>query len=322
MDRSVSLELLIKTFSFIVLILSLCSVNIYIYVRHRRSFLTVCLHIISLFVLSGLFCLIIDTVILDLRFESIFRTAMYVSFILCVIFIVAGITAITMKSRKNGLYFGLPPNLEAVFFSADALSLVADYRGIITQVNHPEKLDALCRRQTNLMDIFSELKESLGAAWPFPEDISEITESIQCQAAFHEGTKYYLLRVSPIISGGAGVGFTVLFEDISTIRQSEIKLKEQNALLTQANEKLDHFVKIAGALEAQKERLEILEQIQATLIEKIEKAISCVCNIQNTGFENETYQHDIREIANLLRKVYSDVRTSVSRIAGKDALPI
>ena len=319
MDRVASIVLLIRTFSFIIVMLTLCAVNIFIYVRHRKSLLTIFLHISSLFLLIGLFCLIIDNVILDLSFESIYRTAAYVSFILSGISVVAGTSAIIIKSRKESLSFGFSPNLEAVFFSSDSLSLVADYSGTITQVNHPEKLYALCRKQANLTNILLGLKDRVNTDWSFPADIREITESMQCEVAFYERKEFYLLKVSPIISGNAGVGFTVLFEDISAIRQGEIKLNEQNALLAQANEKLAHFVKIAGALEAQKERLNILEQIQATLIEKIERAISSICNIQSNSFENGAYQNDIREVANLLRSVYADVRSSVSQIAGKDA---
>lgn len=319
MDRTANIVLLIRTFSFIVVILFLCAVNILIFVRHKRNFLTISLHILSLFFLNGLFCLIIDGVILDLPFESTYRTAAYVSFILCGVFIVVGTAVITIKRQKDRFYVGLLPNLEAVFSSANDLSIVADYRGIISQVNHPDKLDALCRKQSTLVDVLSELKDKANTIWPFPDDISELKENMQCEVVFCERDEYYLIKVSPIISGNANIGFTVLFEDISAIRQSEIKLNDQNTLLTQANEKLSHFVKIAGALEAQKERLNILEQLQATLIEKIDRAISSVRNIQNTSFENQAYQYDIREVANLLRSVYADVRASIGQIAGKDA---
>lgn len=319
MDRTASIVLLIKTFSFIVVILFLCTVNIFVFVRHKRNFLTISLHVFSLFLLSGLFCLMIDGVILNLPIEKVYQKVAYLSLIICGIIIAEDIVAIMIKRKKDVIYFGLSPNLEAVFLATNDLSLVADYRGIITQVNHPEKLDVLCRRHTTLMDVFSELKDRINVEWPFPEYISELTESIQCEVSFCERTEYYLLKVSPIILGEASAGFTVLFEDISAIRRSEINLSDQNILLKQANEKLSHFVKIAGALEAQKERLNILEQIQAALTEKIERAILCVRNIQNTNFENQCYQRDIREVANLLRGVYAEVRISVSRIAGKDA---
>lgn len=318
MERTASIALLVKTLLFMSALLYLCAINIFVVIRYRRSFPVTVFHISSLFGFCGIFCLMMDAIILDLPIENTFVTASQISFALCVLCVVTGAAELVRRKRKEAVYLGLPADLEAVFASASDLALVADYKGVIAHVNQPEKLRMICQKPKTLMEIIAQLKEKHIGIWPFPKDIDALSDSMQCEVVFREREEYYLFKISPIISGAVKVGFTVLFEDISAIRQSEARLKDQNKDLAEANEKLSHYVKIAGALEAQNERLEILSQLQATLVQKIERAIRSVRHIQNSSFEEPTHRRDIKEVAALLRSVYKDVRASVSRIAGKD----
>jgi ABC-type Zn uptake system ZnuABC Zn-binding protein ZnuA len=92
-----------------------------------------------------------------------------------------------------------------------------------------------------------------------------------------------------------------------------------NKYLKEANHKLTEYIKIANTLEAEKERLSLLEQIQKDLIHRIENAIILIQNIQiklakNPKEYQHTYQNEILQVTDTLRKVYKDVRITITQI--------
>jgi hypothetical protein len=89
--------------------------------------------------------------------------------------------------------------------------------------------------------------------------------------------------------------------------------------LNLANEKLTNYIKVAGELEAEKERLQILTQIQENLIHDIEKALSAIHHIKQDNFEDNTYRMELKTLAEKLRQIYKEVRHAVGQIAGKEA---
>ncbi len=88
--------------------------------------------------------------------------------------------------------------------------------------------------------------------------------------------------------------------------------------LEAANSKLARYIKMAGVLEAEKERLRILEQLQAALIKKIEDAVVRVDELQREYLTHPAYNAEIRIAANSLRSIYRDVRESVNQISAKE----
>jgi hypothetical protein len=317
--RTLDPFIIIKSTILLMTTLFLCSVNIYFFLRHKRNLFITGFHVSSLFVLCGLFCLMMDNVIIGLPFKVSYTTAAHISFALCILSIAVFSTLALADRIRNPLGYQIfSPNLEAVFSGICDLALVVDYRGNIIQINHPEIIQSIYPNPATLMELLLFFKKIHHGEWPFPDEISAIDEEVQCELFFQEQSTHLMLKLTPIVSNQCKIGYTLLFEDISAIRQSEIKLKEQNSFLIQANEKLTHYVKIAGALEAEEERLLILKQLQSSLIEKIEASISMISHIRENSFINETHKPDIKDLSDMLRNIYKDVRASVSRIAGKE----
>lgn len=316
--RTLEPSIIINSALILILMLIICTVNIYINIRHKLSLFTIFIHIISFFMLSSLFCLMMDIVILGLPLENLYRTASLVFLALGGLSLAISALLITIMVRKRSTYLGLTPNLEAVFSGTGDLALVVDYRGFIYQVNHPEKLNLICKNPATLQEILLTLKERSKVAWPFPDNIDDLNGAMQCEVTLQQHGLHFILSISPIISDNFKIGFTVLFEDISVIRQSELKLQNQNEFLIGANEKLASYVKIIGSLESENERLRILRQLQSTLIEKIEETASIIRVIHENSFVNNPYKRDLKDVANMLRNVYKDVRKSVGQIAGKE----
>jgi len=309
-------KLLIGSTLLILFLLGLCLANLILYVRYRRNLFTVCVHITSFFAMVSVFCLIIDLAVLDLAFESAFRTVWVLSSLLMLLSIVIS-AAVLIKNREEGIsLLGFSSDCKSIFKGARDLALIADYNGLIIDVNHRETLSEICPRANTLREVFQALNEN--AASRIPEYPNENRHSMRYEIDRKDRDACYLVSVLPMLSGGVRVGYTVLIQDVSAMKQSEYQLGVRNAELEEANRKLSHYVTVASALEAEKNRLQIFEHLQKTLIDKIKDGIFRIGQIQKKLKQNEAYQNDIREAAALLRGIYTEVRISVSQIAGKD----
>ncbi len=304
----------------IIVIFYVCFVNIFIRVRYKHSIVAIGIHISSAFLIVCVFCYMIDMVVLDLPFESFYKICALVSLILFGVSCAGNVMILCYQHRKEHRFFNLPPNLEMIFSSVEDLAFVADYKGNIIQVNHPQKFSILFREENTLGGILNKLNGCFCETAPRPEDITNAKSSMQYEIYINETDDYYNLIISPIFASELRIGFSVLIFDITAIKRSEITLQEQNTALEEANNTLINYVKIAGSLEAQTERLRILKNILSLLIVKIENSKENIHNLQN-NYNNKSsteYKQNIREIAGELRNIYMDVRASVCQISKGD----
>jgi len=300
----------------ILILLALCLINLILYTRYRRNHLTVSVHIISFFAMILVFCNIIDFVILDLEFERIYRAISTAAGILILVSVMVS-AAVLIKNKEEGIaLFGFSSDCKSIFKEAHDLALIADYNGLIIDVNHSDQLNEICARANTMNEALLPLKECANP--PIPEFPNEIRSNMRFETYLKDRDVYYLIRVLPILSGGVRIGYTVLIQDVSDMKKSECMLSEQNRALEDANRKLSHYVTVASALEAEKKRLQIFEHLQMTLIEKIKDAIFRIGEIQKKSQQKQACQDDIKATAAQLRGIYKDVRTSVGQIAGKD----
>ncbi len=215
-------------------------------------------------------------------------------------------------------YYGLDiSNYKNIYTYSRELSFVVDYRGVVVDCNHPEILNDLCQNNNKLMDILRELKGKILCQNLFVNDISEIKENIESEIYIDDKDIYYLMKISPITSNGGILGYIVLFQDISVIRQSEIELRRQNECIKTNNEKLVQYMKINASLESEKKRVQILEHVQKSILEKIEIAISQILKINCKRFNNLSYKEEIKQVSMQLKSVYNDVRISINSISEK-----
>lgn len=315
--RSLEPRIILISFFIITFIIVVCSINISISVRYKRNITIVFIHIFSMWMILAMFCLLMVTVILGLYFEYIYIQLFKLSIILLIVTFVIYVI-IFLITKKKKYYYGLDiSNYKNIYTFSRELSLVVDYRGVVVDSNHPEISNDLCRNNNKLIDILRELEGKVLCRNLFVNDISEIRETIESEIYMVDKDIYYLMKISPILSNGEILGHIVLFQDVSVIRRSEIELKNKNECLKTNNEKLVQYMKINASLELEKKRVQILEQVQESILEKIEIAISRISKINNKKFNNLSYKEEVKQVSQQLNSVYKDVRISVNSISGK-----
>ncbi|MHC1695517.1 MAG: hypothetical protein AB9835_09680 [Eubacteriales bacterium] len=306
MNRTLAFVPFAAIFAAISLMLLICFINIYILARHRRSFFTLCLHLCSFFGLCGLFFYLMSAAVFVLPLSRTYIALSQASFILLGIGIAAG-GVILAQSGRRSRHDSLSPNIGQALSGIDSIVFVADADGTVTQLNHPDLFEELFGDIRTL----DELSGLTGIGIPAGD-----TEDVR---AFSIGEDRDLVcSIYPIIHKKHCLGHTVIIEDVSDIRRGERILRERNEYLAGANEKLSGYIKVAGALEEERERLSILEHVQSTLIGDMERALSSIRRIKQ-DFSDERYGDEIGSLASLLRGVYDEVRRAVGRIAGKES---
>lgn len=302
---------------YIFCILFLCLINIFIFSKHKRNLVTFFFHVTSSFLILSLFCNLVDSVILDLWFESFYKACSLIFFVLFVLCVVCLLLIIFYQRHKETGHVDLSQNLEIVFSSVDDLAFIVDFKGNIIWVNHPQKLDLLFKGEKSLNGILNCLDDCYCSSRLESCEIENIKESLQHEILLRETNEYYHMVILPIFTGGIRIGFSVLFVDINEIKKSEICLQGQNKELIEANKKLTNYIKISSVLEAQTAKLNILKNILSILIVKIENSRNHIQKIQNLNNSDVDYKKSIKEIADELRQIYQDVRASVKQIAGE-----
>lgn len=289
---------IIHTALLVALILILCCFNIYIAVSRQKSPVIALFHIASGFFTVALIALLMDVVILQLPFEQYFKQAFYVFALLGTLVGTVAIYGIFLMGKDWKAHGGnvKAANLKAVFAALPDLVLVGDYQGKIVAVNVPDRLGALCENPTTLEDV-----------------------SRACDAQLtKEGVPRYKQQVLPICVGGEILGYTAFLQDITDIHVTEQALEASYQDLLIANQKLKASVNIAGVLEAEEARFQLLEAVQKGLVITIEDAIGHIRQLPKCA--DHEFEKNIIEVATILRSAYRDVRESVREISEKGKL--
>jgi len=315
-------DIIIKTALLLSLLFALFAVNMYFFIRQRLSKFAGLLHVASLFGFLGIFCYMMDLVILDLPFDNYYRQTGTASLIICLLVSAIPIFTLLFMRDKAYLRFRVMPDLKTVFTSIDDLAIIVDYNGVITEINHPERLnDMLGDKCQTIAELMEKLRHKS------PDNNHAILEIGQLnmngkekfEIYFSEENSCHIFSWAPVVAGKSRLGTTIVMHDITEKKKSEQQIKNHNTYLEDANLKLSNYVNIANVLETEKERLKLLEQVQMELIFKIEKAIDHVHHIQKNTYDDILdYQKDIAQVADMMRDVYKDVRISIRRISGEE----
>lgn len=319
--RILEQQVIIETAFLITVLLSLFIVNLYFLLRLKLSRLTLLIHISSFFALIFLLCLLMDVIVLDLPVEYLYRSAARISLTLCLVTLLLPIVSFLFTGRSSNMKFRRMPNLKSVFTSMEDLALIVDYEGFISEVNHPERLLSLLGREFNTMSTFMTRLREIASDNSFEELEStflEAREMLQLEIHFPEQNQHYLLSLTPLDLNGAYCGATIVLHDITELKASEQQLKLHNEYLKEANQKLSSYVRIANVLEAEKERLTLLQQVQTVMSCRMEEVIAYVRNIRESTLDNNIYKNEVSKVADMLRDVYKEVRLSVQSISGKE----
>ncbi len=319
--RLLEYDMIVKISILLALLLALLVVNIYLKISRKKNFIISGIHIASFFGGMFLFCLLIEISILDLPSDIFYRQAGIWAMIFCIaaLLVTARAYLINRNSATNML---VSPDLSTVFLAIEDIAVICDYNGNIIETNQsPHEKKFFGENGTTIEDLLSFLLSNTDQS-----NHEALISGLRNPKRLHRfeihltgSDDYYLVTVSPIMADKINfIGSTIVFHDIKEEKMLLAEINHQHQLLQNANAKLTEYVKMANVLEAEKERLKLLQNIQADLIVKIENVSANIQSILNT--ENHSlkdYQNKIAKVAKQLRKIYMDIRKSINRISGR-----
>lgn len=311
---------IIRMSILMILLIALTVANIYFFTGRRHTFFTLGIHISSFFGGIYLFCLFIQTSILELPFESYYRNAGAASLTLCIAtFLLACVTFVFCK-RKSLTNMYITPDLSSVFYAIEDIAVICDYNGKIIEINQsPNEKRLFGEICINIEDITCLLLSIS------PESEHELIKSSltdlktrhQLEINIAEMGGCFMVTSSPIMTDGTNyIGTSIVFHNIRKERELINEIDSQNHSLQLANKELIDYVKVANVLEAEKERLKLLQDLQSRLIQRIEAVISHINNIQDKQYKHlNDCQKDVNLVSSELRDIYKAVRCSINSIS-------
>lgn len=317
------------------ILLILPIINIYLLIKHQSTRHMVYINISSLIAEAYFFCLIMQLSLLPDYISRFYNTVSH--FLLFIIFFVMSLAFLLkhLKSTHTNMDTKLSPRLDDVFQIMEDSVFIADREGIIVNMNQSainfvaQQLSAeTFQQQTNKINTLTELSLLISNKLSFEENnlFLETLETTsypkQIELTINE-TAYWLLT-TPIYTGAskhsASIGVNLVFHNIQEEKNLSSSLELQNYELTLANEALRKNIKIANALEEQKERLNLIRELQNSIIQSIEKVTDSILQFKNHS-EHKTvpeYQYFIVTVGENLRNIFKNVRTSIQKLSNKN----
>ena len=301
----------------IIALVTVCVFNMYLVVKHKKSYFTICVHIVSLLGASSLIFSMLGAAMFVRPVSEIYNRAAHTAFVLAVLSILCALLFWLVRGRRRG-FNNLPYSIAEALKNIEPLVFVIDQDGSITNINNSKQYHNLLEDTSSLDELLRFLKMHCTSSEMLFEIPEGVYERLVCELYLEQTKSYIQFQLTPIFVGTGFVGYTAVLEDISSIKNSEKNLEDKNKILQQANVKLSQYIKAAGALEEEKERLQILTHIQETLISDIEKALSTVRCTKTHSFSDGTYPDAMQALAAQLRQIYQTVRRAVGQIAEKE----
>lgn len=316
MDRTLGFDPFFTALITIPTLILICFFNMYLLARYKKSCVTVSIHAISVFLICALFFyLMAEAVFLHPLATRYYHLSRF-SFFLSGSSLIIGFAVALLRGRKYH-YQNLSQNIKNTLSSIEDIVFMIDGDGSVAYINHPHQYHARFGDAVNMEQLRYLIQSKYAADLDSGKPPDSFEGPAEYELTFHQRV-HGRLRISPIVIGGKPLSYTAVLEDISAVKQTEHTLREQNEFLIRANEELSQYVKVAGVLDAERERLHILEHVQETLIQDIEKALHTILQIKQHCFEDESYRPAMNRLAAQLRQVYSDVRCAVNQIVGKE----
>jgi signal transduction histidine kinase len=315
--RILESDIIIKISVFIVFLVLLTGLNIYLQVSRKRTFLLTSITVVSLFIGVFLFCLAMETAIIDLPLEKTFRDVKMAALYLGLLTFLGTVGYFFLR-HKPVSDTSLSPDLSAIFQVLDDIAVISDSQGNIVEVKQPRGETSFqdCK---NMDDISQVLLQE--AAQTFHPEIRDAFQDLlgehQFEVCLENRQQYYLVKISPILSArGRRIGAAVLFHNIKREKLLLREIEDYNQSLTDANAKLADYMETASVLEAEKERLRVFQKIQTDLLEKIQSITADLPAAQELSEDDENIRKNLERLAAELREVYDQVRKSVRSISG------
>lgn len=298
--------------------LTLIVLNLYIFIRLKRSKATVGLNVFSVFLLAFLFCTFLEVSAIDLEIEQYFRIAGMI-FLLVSVFFALYLAVVFYKNRVKLRKLKIfPPDLTVLLKEIDDHIIIFDHQGKLYYQNHPHQLnDILGLANIRLSDVNEILLQMV------PEGLhKEINlalrdkKTLDCEVFFSNTDQYFLLKTAPVLTKRKKlIAFIILLHDISSENKLAREVENKNSNLEDVNRQLISYVEVAHVLESERERLKLLEKIQGELIDKINMVIKEINKIYHKEYPDTIeFKKDITLITEKLRNLYQMIRNTIRNI--------
>ncbi len=317
MDRILGYYPFFTAVCAIAIMMVLVVFNMYLLARHKKSLASIVVHIVSAFVTAGVIFYMIGTALFVLPEADSYMHLAGFAFFTSLLCGVTGAVVLAVIGKKHTMR-NLPQNIPQAFKNIEALVFVIGQDGMISHINHDKKYRDYFGDIDTIDGMLAYLNEHCESGKKLPKDLDALQNNTSCELILPESSTSVQISVQPVYYREHFLGYTAVIEDITSVRQTEKDLEEQNEILELANSRLARYIKDAGALEAEKERLMILDKLQQTLIADIEQSLQQMSDMKQHAFDDHTYRYMMKELAADLRKIYDKVRSTVGQISGKD----
>lgn len=297
-------------------VITICVLNMYVLSKLKRSWITIYMHFVSLLVICGLIFHMMGAAVFVLPLSGGYKRISRGLLLMAGSAAAAGAVALAIWGRRHH-HRGV--SIPLALSGIEDIVFVTDREGQITYINHPNEFHNLFGKLNSISQLLSLTQNNDSSFENRKMTLDNVADTQIFETIYEMSSKSCRVFIAPIVLRGNRLGYTAVIEDISVIMESERLLQEQNKDLSQANKKLTQSIRQAGALEAEKERLQILVQVQTTLVRDIEKALSTIRRIKQQDIEEGTYPASVRKLAIQFRQIYHEVRGAVGSIAGKEA---
>jgi len=241
--------------------------------------------------------------------------------------------AVVLLGGALALYFALPIgrerskrmgglNLAPVLQLVEDLVYICDSTGAVMMCNHPEMEQRLFSGSCgSLSELLARLEG--GSANPDADQALILGQGLGPMPPTEvsvPGHGHYLMTVSPVAAKAGGpVATVVTLHDVSDEYALSQIIAERNRELQAANKKLREYVGVAAHLEAERERLRLLNHLHEQLIEEIQGIVTDLKPLMSSDREDLPALRAAAEVfGDRLRGIYRDVRLKVSEIKPPD----
>jgi len=223
--------------------------------------------------------------------------------------------------RKKGLfyifvqlsnYLTLPSDLKRIFFSLEEGVFLFNSKDEIIEANSKgKKIYQL--KDCKLYDfihclLHNQQQEEREEIW---ENIKKRKDEVTFEC-FLEGRAYLVTIFFVYNLENSHVYTNVVIHETTKEKELQLELQKQNDMLFRSIEMYKKQLQIINTLEEERARLQLLQTIQNSILVRVEDVMNQVHVLRmNENFDEETWQLQLNNLAEDIRKIILEVRTSV-----------
>lgn len=238
---------IIHVLLLMILMLIVTVLNIYIFIRLKRTKATIRINLLSVSLLAFLLSAFFQVSSLDLEIERYFRTSGMIFLFICVILTFHLIMVLYKNNKMNKLQF-ISPDLPVLLKEIDDHIMIFDHDGKMNYQNHPSQLSKILGMdELSVSDLgVILLQRTPGALHKEIDAALHDKNKLDCEIYFSNTNQYFLLKTAPVLTNRKKlIAFIVLLHDISREKTLSDEIENKNKKLEDVNRQLISYVEVA-----------------------------------------------------------------------------